>query len=227
MAFVPSSGLKLDDGVNLSEALKTLANNKEEMSRMLQSLKFYESENKRLIDELFVANKLQQTNSVKIADFEKQRQSLQKKLLTGEKVLKYEKVASEGLSKKVAMLGQELVEEKESKKNLFDETLIGRKRIIELENSLSSGRALRLKEMHENELFKRQISGLEARMIDSEEDNRHAQTDLLAKIQQLETAVALNQAQGRTIAAQNEEMVCCMITHHLTLFLSFLKFSYI
>ena len=71
--------------------------------------------------------------------------------------MKYEKVASEGLSKKVAMLGQELVEEKESKKNLFDETLIGRKRIIELEKSLSSGRALRLKEMHENELFKRQV----------------------------------------------------------------------
>ena len=207
MAFVPSSGLKLDDGVGLPEALKTLASNKEEMSRMLQSLKFYESENKRLIDELFAANKIQQTNSVKIADFEKQRQSLQKKLVTGEKILKYEKVASEGLSKKVAMLGQELVEEKESKKNLFDETLIGRKRIIELEKSLSSGRALRLKEMHENELFKRQISGLEARMIESEEDNRRAQTDLLAKIQQLETAVALNQAQGRTIAAQNEEMV--------------------
>ena len=52
-----------------------------------------------------------------------------------------------------------------------------------------------------------QISGLEARMIDSEEDNRRAQIDLLAKIQQLESAVALNQAQGRTIAAQNEEMV--------------------
>ena len=207
MAFVPSSGLKLDNGITLSEALQALATNKEEMSRMLQSLKFYESENKRLIDELFAANKIQQTNTVKIAEFEKLRQSLQKKLLTGEKVLKYEKVASEGLSKKVAMLGQELVEEKESKKNLFDETLIGRKRIIELEKSLSSGRSLRLKEMHENELFKRQISGLEARMIDSEEDNRRAQTDLLAKIQQLETAVALNQAQGRTIAAQNEEMV--------------------
>ena len=94
MAFVPSSGLKLDDGLTLTEALKLLDQNKEEMSRMLQSLKYYESENKRLIDELFAANKIQQTNSVKIAEFEKTRQSLQKKLVTGEQVLKYEKVDS-------------------------------------------------------------------------------------------------------------------------------------
>ena len=190
-----------------AEALRLLEQSKLEMQKVQQSLLFYESENKRLIDELYSATKFQQASSTKLTDFEKMRQLLQKQILVGEKSLKFEKIASEGLSKQVSLLGQQLDDSKESKKNLLDEVQLSRRRIIELEKSLSSGRALRLKEMHENELFKRQISGLEARMVEAEEGNRQAQSDLLAKIQQLETAVALNHAQGRTVTAQNEEMV--------------------
>ena len=206
-AGLPGMNSATNDVPSHAEVLRLLGQSNLEVKTMQQSLDFYESENKRLVDELHSATIVQQANSTKLADFEKMRQSLQKKVLIGEKSLKFEKVASEGLSKKASLLGQELDDAKESHKNLFDEVQLSRKRIMELEKSLSSGRALRLKEMHENELFKRQISGLEARMAEAEEGNRQAQTDLLSKIQQLETAIAVNQAQGRTVAAQNEEMV--------------------
>lgn len=193
--------------LTLPEALKLLVANRAEAEKMRQSLQFYETENKRLVDEVRSMTATTQSNASKLATFEKMKQALQKKILIGEKSLKFEKVASEGLSKKVQLLTAELDEVKGTKANLVEEVLLSRKRIIELEKSLSSGRALRLKEMHENELFKRQITGLEARMLESEEDNRQAQTSLLSKIQEMETAVALNHAQGRTVAAQNEEMV--------------------
>jgi len=193
--------------LTLPEALKLLVAQKAEAEKMRLSLKFYETENLRLVDEVRSMTATTQSNAGKLANFEKMKQSLQKKILIGEKSLKFEKVATEGLSKKLQLLTAELDEVKGTKANLFEEVLQSRKRIIELEKSLSSGRALRLKEMHENELFKRQIAGLEARMLESEEDNRRAQTSLLNKIQELETAVALNQAQGRTVAAQSEEMV--------------------
>jgi hypothetical protein len=85
-------------------------------------------------------------------------------------------IASEGLSKKVSVQGQELTEARASLRTVQEERMYLRSRVLELEKGLSSGRSLRLKEMHENELFKRKITDLESRMLTAEEENRAAQS---------------------------------------------------
>jgi myosin heavy subunit len=145
-------------------------------------------------------------------------------------------MAGEGLVKKAGILSQEVEDLREERKSLIEDEINKRERLKELELCLSSGlslvislpisfsfsfslssyfsrtlsylsgRSLRLKEMHENVLFKRAIKQLEARMLAAEEDDRMTQRKLLAKIQELETVTSFNDNQRRTFDAQSEEI---------------------
>jgi hypothetical protein len=76
-----------------------------------------------------------------------------------------------------------------------------------MEKQLNDDRSKRLRNIHENELLRRKNVDLESRCNMAEAAAQKAQTELLAKLQELDTALELVATQRRTIDAQGYEML--------------------
>ena len=95
---------------------------------------------------------------------------------------------------------------REDKANLTAEQTILRQRVNELETALNNERSKRLRDMHENEVLRRNNSVIEAKLQDAEKEMLQSNTVLLGKIQKYETASLLNESKARVIQTQAEEL---------------------
>jgi hypothetical protein len=156
---------------------------------------YYETDNSRLTKELGVKQIVLEANALKLDTQEALIKTLRSRVQRQEVNAKFDKIAAEGLSKKSVALSQEVDELKAERYGLIADQIYSRGKVKELELLLSEGRSLRLKEMHENELNKHQIKGLESRMLTAETGDVKAQKSMLEKILQMETINSMNMAQ--------------------------------
>ena len=178
-----------------------------EVDRLTRLVVFYEAENVRLKQQAELA----EHNVEAMKEFNqtenKRFHGLQKKLTTLEANLKLETRASDGIRKKAASLDIECQLLKEQDVVFRKEAGIFRRKVKEYEDALCDDRAKRLKDMHQCELLRRRNAELEARGNVFEADAVKARSDLLEKMQKLESALATVENQGLTIEAQGEEML--------------------
>ena len=116
-------------------------------------------------------------------------------------------IAAEGLSKKVIILSQENADGLEERKSLIAEQISSRLRVGEIEQHLSSNRAIRLRDMHENELLKIEIEHLRSTAREESHSNIAAQKNVLEKILQMENANSEMLNFKYTISSQVEEII--------------------
>jgi len=138
---------------------------------------------------------------------DKERNALLKQINKLTMELMLEKKSSSGLAAKNGAISIDLTLHKEAKKVMLEEQIWSRKHVKEMEKQLNDDRSKRLRNIHENELLRRKNVDLEARSNMAEAVAQKAQTELLAKLQQLDTALELNAMQRRTIDAQGSEML--------------------
>lgn len=181
--------------------------NQNEIERLNYILQLYEAENMRLQQELQSKEAAYASQQQKQLDLEKARQDLVKKLRSVEGTLKFERIAAEGLTKKVGMMELDYNNAKEDNALLTSQFERNVKRVKELETTFNRDRSRLLRNMHENELLKRRVRELETQQSAAESDAVQARTDLLDKLQVIETLRAKTDTQQRTIKAQAEEML--------------------
>ena len=138
---------------------------------------------------------------------DKERNSLFKQINKLKMELVLANKSSSGLTAKTGALSIDLTLHKEAKKVMLEEQIWSRKHVKEMEKQLSDDRSKRLRNIHENELLRRKNVDLESRCNVAEAAAQKAQTELLAKLQQLDTALELTATQRRTIDAQGSEML--------------------
>ena len=80
-------------------------------------------------------------------------------------------------------------------------------KVIEFQDMLFTTRALRLKDLHENEIQKVEISKLNNDIIKYEKENNLVRHDVINKIILIENAASMNAILTRTAKSQKEEIV--------------------
>ena len=116
-------------------------------------------------------------------------------------------IAAEGLSKKVIILRQENTDGLEERKSLIAEQISSRLRVGEIEHHLSSNRAIRLRDLHENELLKIEIEHLRSTAREESSSNIAAQKNILEKILLMENANSEISNFKYTVASQVDEII--------------------
>lgn len=116
-------------------------------------------------------------------------------------------IAAEGLSKKVIILSQENTDGLEERKSLIAEQISSRLRVSEIEQHLSSNRAIRLRDMHENELLKIEIEHLRSTAREESSSNIAAQKNVLEKILLMENANSEISNFKYTVTSQVDEII--------------------
>lgn len=144
--------------------------------------------------------------TVKLRDAADKRIALTKEVKKLQQELKFERIACEGAKKKGAIFEFDIVGLREENSNLVAEQSLHRRRIGELEYALNEERSKRLKDMHEIEKLNNMNCGLETKVILVERDAFKANTELLEKVQKLETATLLNESKARVIYSQSSDL---------------------
>ena len=111
------------------------------------------------------------------------------------------------MSKKAGNLAQELNEKNDERKSLIAEQIFNRKKVIDLEQFLSTTRALRLKEIHENELLKTEIKMLRDNSVNEEKENTIIKQNVIDKIIKIENVNSVNTNLNYTLRSQVEEII--------------------
>lgn len=181
--------------------------NMEEIARLNQILKMYETENLRLVRDNEVKDSIIDANQMKQAQMEKERQGNVKKLKTLEGTLKFERIAAEGLTKKAGVLEIECTLLKEDKLAIEDKLVRFQRRVEQLESTFNKDRSKLLQNIHEIELLSIQNANCERRASEAEERLRTSQTEMLTKLQIAETLIAKTERQQRTVHEQADEML--------------------
>jgi regulator of replication initiation timing len=142
--------------------------------------------------------KLRDANDKRVVSLKEAKKLLQE--------LKFERIACEGAKKKGAVFEFEVVGLREDKVNLIAEQSLHKLRIGELTYALNEERSKRLIEMHENEKLKNRNNILEEKLALAEMSALTANTELLEKIQRLETTTLLNESKARVIYSQSADL---------------------
>jgi len=178
-----------------------------EVSKITRLCKEYERQNKELKESL-EHEKLTARSSVEsLGEQVKLNTQLHRQLTNLQNTIKYEKVASDGLSKRSLALDVQLTTTKEDNRILTNENTNFRQKLKEYEQALNDERTKRLREMHELEILRRKNAELDAVNSVTQEESIKAHDALLKKLQKLETLAASNERLQDTIDAQAKELI--------------------
>jgi hypothetical protein len=142
-----------------------------------------------------------------VTDQERIRVGLQRELTKLKGNLKYEKTAREGSSKRSAGYELECVSLREERDTLKTEQKINRRRLEELSTTLNQERMKRLRDLHLNEVLRKQAAGLQEAMALLAGDSTAANEKLLGKVLIADSAVAKNEVQRKIIDSQALEIL--------------------
>ena len=181
--------------------------NMEEIARLNWIIQEMERMNVVLRDERDVAKASAEGMIEHNKSRDKERNALFKQINKLKMEVVLEKKSSSGLTQKNGAMSIDLTMRKEERKVMMEEQIFSRKRVKEMEKQLNDDRSKRLRNIHENELLRRKNVDLESRCNMAEAAAQKAQTELLAKLQELDTALELVATQRRTIDAQGYEML--------------------
>lgn len=178
-----------------------------EVSKISRLCKEYERQNKDLKDQLENEKAAVASSLESLAEQVKVNTQLRRQVSNLQNTVKYEKVASEGLSKRSVALDVQLTTAKEDNKILSHENNTFRQKLKEYEQALNDERTKRLREMHELEILRRRNVELEAVNSVTQEESVKAHDALLKKLQKLETLAAANERLQDTVDAQAKELI--------------------
>jgi len=181
--------------------------NMEEIARLNWIIQEMERMNVVLRDERDIAKASAEGMIEHNKSRDKERNALFKQINKLKMEVMLEKKSSSGLTQKNGAMSIDLTMRKEERKVMMEEQIFSRKRVKEMEKQLNDDRSKRLRNIHENELLRRKNVDLESRCNMAEAAAQKAQTELLAKLQELDTALELVATQRRTIDAQGYEML--------------------
>ena len=190
----------------LVEEGPVVGTNSAEVDRLKNVIKVLEDDAENLRQEINTLKASRTSLLAKINDQEQQRQLVVKELLKVKANLNFEVKAREGLAKKTGGFEFEALNLREEKKNLVEELNILRTRSKEMEFFLNQERSKRLQEIHETDILRKQNQSLESKQIQAEQDAARARSELLTKLQKMETIIAENDAQKVIIDTLNHEI---------------------
>lgn len=133
--------------------------------------------------------------------------SLQRELTKLKGNLKYEKTAREGSSKRSAGYELECVSLRDERDALATEQKINRRRVEELSRALNQERMKRLRDLHLNEVLRKQNVALEESVRLVAADSVSANEKLLDKVLVADSAVAKSEVQRKIIDSQALEIL--------------------
>lgn len=133
--------------------------------------------------------------------------SIQRELTKLKGNLKYEKTAREGSAKRSATYELECVSLREERDVLLTEQKINRRRVEELSSTLNQERLKRLRDLHLNEVLRKQNAALEESIKLVGADTVSAHEKLLDKVLIADSAVAKSEVQRKIIDSQANEIL--------------------
>jgi len=178
-----------------------------EISRISRVCREYERHNADLKGQIENEKNAAESAIQNLAEQVKINNQLRRQLGSLQNSVKFEKVASDGLSKRSVSLDVQLTAAKEEIKVLSDENKVFRQKMKEYESALNNERTKRLQEMHEVENLRRKNAHLEAVNNVTQEESVKAHDALLKKLQKLETLAAANERLQDTVDAQAKELI--------------------
>jgi hypothetical protein len=178
-----------------------------DIKRLSDLLHEYEAVNFRQLEEIEQAKQATRDIATQIQSYEKEQKANLKRIKSLEAQAKVDRLAADGLRKRAGGFEAEAREYKHAKELLMFDVEQYKEKLQVCQVALNADRSKRLGLLHENELLRKQLRIKEEQTAAAEQNALTARNELLAKMQVVETLLAVNASQKKIIQSQSEEMI--------------------